>query len=320
MVVLCIILPAASMGQVGSLVKNKLNRVVGAGAKTLNKEINKEIDTAVEKGVTDAREKTDEKIETNRQSNADQSDNNEGSQSSGQGSEGLNFGRFLGNKVDLPHKEDYDFSSRMYMVTESYDNDEVLKIDLFMFYSAASPNVGIETKSLAGTEGDAAPIPTSMILDGENKCFMVLTDVNGMKMGIISPVVEENTSTADDKSKKKNTPPTFTKTGNTRVVAGYKCDEYSFVDPDDESTGKVWFTKDAALKIDKRGWQNTGMSEYYGTLTFDEGLILATEVYDKKGKLTSKTETKEINATFPHSISIKGYTLRQMNLAQGDKK
>ena len=115
-------------------------------------------------------------------------------------------------------------------------------------------------------------------------------------------------------------PPTFTKTGNTREIAGYKCDEYTYVSNEDKSTGKVWFTKDAKLKIDKNGWRNTGMSAYYGNPAFNDGIILANEAYDDKGKLSLKSETKEINENFPHSISFKGSTLRQMNIGKNDKK
>ena len=142
--------------------------------------------------------------------------------------------------------------------------------------------------------------------------------MNGMKMGMIYEDPYKN-SASKDKKGKKDKPPVFTKTGNTRMVAGYKCDEYSYVDPDDNSKGKVWFTKDARLKVDKNGWKNTGMSAYYGNPDFNDGIILANEAYDDKGKLTMKSETQEINENYPHSISVKGYSLRQMNMGK-DKK
>lgn len=55
------------------------------------------------------------------------------------------------------------------------------------------------------------------------------------------------------------------------------------------------------------------MAAYYGYAGFEGGIILANEAYDKNGKLTMKSETKEINPDFNHSISVKGYSLRQMN-------
>lgn len=317
-----IMLPATSDGQVGNLLKNKLNRAINAGAKTADKEINKEIDTAVEKGVLNARDKADARAESNRQDNG-QPGQIDGSQPADQGSQGQGgsgFGKLFGNKIDLKYKESYDFTSRIYMVTETYDKKDVARIDFFMFYSSVNPCIGIETKTVATKDEGSVPLLASMVMDGENKSFLMLTDMNGMKMGMISAIPDENTAPPDGGNAKKNTPPTFTKTGNTRVIAGYKCDEYFYTDPDDKTTGKVWFTKDAKLKIDKRGWNNTGMSAYYGSTTFNEGIILASEAYDDKGKLTMKSETQEINENFPHSISVLGYTLRQTNMGQGPAK
>lgn len=316
------VIPCTSEGQVGNLLRNKLNKVVNAGAKTANKEIDNKIDTAVQKEADKARVKADARVDENMQNNG-QPSQGAGSGTSDQGNQGQSapaFGKLFGNKVDLKYKENYDFTSRIYMVAETYDKKDVVKMDFFMYYSTVSPTIGVETKTFASNEEGAVPVAASMVMDGENKSFLMLTDVNGMKMGMISAVPDENESTAQNRNAKKDTPPTFRKTGNTRVIAGYKCDEYSYTDPDDNTSGKVWFTKDAKLKIDKRGWNGTGMAAYYGNTEFNDGIILANEAYDDKGKLTMKSETKEINENFPHSISIQGYTLRQMNLGQGQKK
>jgi hypothetical protein len=311
-----LIFPVASSGQVGNLLKNKMSKVVNAGAKTANKEIDNQIDTAVNKEADKAREKAAVRTEENKAKNQpSQSGGNTGE--SGEASGGAAIGGLFGNKIDLKYKEDYSFSSRIYMIMEMYDKKEVTKMDYFMFYSSSTPSVGIETKTISNQEEGSVPVAATMVMDGENKCFIMLTDVNGMKMGIISAVPDENSTDAKtDGKKKKDTPPNFTKTGNTKVIAGYKCDEYTYKDIDDNSTGKVWFTKDAKLRIDKKGWQNSNMAAYYGNPDFNEGIILANEAYDDKGKLTMKSETKEINENFPHAISVKGYTLRQMNMGK----
>ncbi len=307
-------IPVTIDGQVGNLLKNKLNRVVNAGTKTVDKQINHEIDTAVQKGVVNASDKAAERVESNAQDNNSQGENEE---DTGQKQGGLNLGKLMGNKVDLKYNEDYAFTSRIYMVIENYDKKDVMKMDFFMYYSATSPSVGVETKTISVEENEAAPMASSMVVDGENKCFIMLTDINGSKIGIISAVPEENTETETDTEKPA---PVYTKTGNTREIAGYKCDEYAYTDAEDNTTGKVWFTKEANLKIDKQGWNNSGMSSYYGYNEFKDGVILANEAYDDKGKLVMKSETKEINPDFPYSISVKGYTLRQMKMGQDKKK
>ncbi len=313
-----LILPATSSAQVGNLLKNKMSKVVNAGAKTVNKEIDNQIDTAVNKEADKAREKAAVRTEENKAKNQPSQTAGDSTGQGEQASGGAAMSGLFGNKIDLKYKEDYSFTSRIYMITEVYDKKDVTKMDFFMFYSSSAPSVGIETKTIDTQEEGAIPVVAQMVMDGENKCFIMLTDVNGMKMGIISEVPDENSANGQaDGKKKKDNPPNFTKTGNTKEIAGYKCDEYTYSDIDDNSTGKVWFTKDANLKIDKKGWQNSNMAAYYGNPDFNEGIILASESYDDKGKPTAKTETIEINENFPHSISVKGYTLRQMNMGKG---
>jgi hypothetical protein len=234
----------------------------------------------------------------------------------------MNLGGLFGGKVDLKYNDEYSFTSRLYMQTESYDKKDVVKMDMYMYYSSTSPSIGMETKSITDAEGTTSSVPSQMVMDGENKCFIILTDMGNTKMGIISPIPDENTAQTgpDGKPVQKSTPTNFVKTGNTRVIAGYKCDEYTYQNADDKTTGKVWFTKDANLNIDRRGWQRTGMGAYYGYAGFEGGILLANEAYDKNGKLTMKSETKEISPNFPHSITVKGYALRQMNLNQGQPK
>lgn len=314
-----IMLPDTSNGQVRNLLKNKLNKVVNAGSKTANKEVDNKIDTAVQKGADNSKAKAADGVGNNKKDDgqASQGGGNASADQGGQGQSGAGFSKLYGNKIDLKYKENYSFTSRIYMVTETYDKKDVIKMDFFMYYSANYPCVGIETKTIADEKGETTPVTAVMVMDGENKSMLMLTDVNGMKMGMISAIPDSNDlQTQSDKKGKKYTPPTFTKTGNTREIAGYICDEYTYKSNEDKTSGKVWFTKDANLNIDKRGWNNSGMAAYYGNPAFNNGIILANEAYDEKGKLAMKSETQEINPNFPHTISVTGYTLRQMNMGK----
>jgi hypothetical protein len=316
------ILPVSTNAQVGSLLRNKMGKVINAGARTANKEVDAKIDSSAtketEKRIALEKEKAAEKAKNDSINNAGQpskADGNKNSSGSEPSGGGMNFAKLMGNKITLKYNEDYSFGSRIYMVIETYDKKDPATMDFYMYYSATSPSVAVETKSISTKEEGTAPVLATIVMDGENKCSIMLTDINGMKMGMISAIPDSASQKADGKKGKKTPPPTFTKTGNTRVIAGYKCDEYTYVNNDDsKTTGKVWFTKDAKLKIEKNGWRNTSMSSYYGNPAFNNGIILASENYDDKGKLTMKSETKEINDNFPKSVSLKGYTLRQINM------
>jgi hypothetical protein len=313
-----IILPATSYSQFGGVVRRAVNR-----------QVNKEVDSLLDKKVQDkqnenrakkAAEQQQNPTEQPAQNNAAAGENqaaaggNANESNSGSNAGGAAFTGLFGNKVTSKYKDEYSFTSRIYMVTETHDKDDVMKMDFFMFYSATAPVIGIETQTIKDADNQAE-VTAKMIMDGENKSFLMLTEINGTKMGMISEIPDENTTITgpDGKPVKNYKPPTFTKTGNTRMIAGYKCDEYTYKS-EDKTSGKVWFTKDAKLKIDKRGWNNSGMSYYYGSNQFNDGIILASESNDEKGKLKTVTETKEINENYPHTMSAAGYTLRQMNV------
>jgi hypothetical protein len=157
------------------------------------------------------------------------------------------------------------------------------------------------------------PLLTQILVDGTNKCFIMLTDVGGMKIGMISAVPDETAAPATEQPAKA---PVVKKTGNSKVIAGYKCDEYLYQEPDKKEYIKMWMTSEAALKLDKRVWSTAGMPSAYGYAGFDGMVAMAWESYDDKNTLVAKSEVKEINNNFPYSMSPKGYNLRQVNLNQ----
>jgi hypothetical protein len=320
LIVLFMCLSAFANAQIGRFIKNQAEKAANIVAKESEKEAQRKADSISQANAEKAAKETSKNIEQNSQKS--KTDGQTTQQQGDQGQGGIDLGKLMGGKVDLKYNDEYTFSSRLYMQSESYEKKGTTKMDLYMFFSGNSPDVGMETKSITDEKGNTTPIASSIVMDAVNKCFIILTDMSGTKMGIISPLPDENTvqTQPDGKPAQKVTPPVYTKTGNTKVIAGYKCDEYTFKSTQDNTSGKVWFTKDANLKIDKRGWQQTGMSAYYGYAGFDGGLIMGNETYGENGKLKMKSETKEINQNFPHTITVKGYSLMQMNQAQSQQK
>jgi len=127
---------------------------------------------------------------------------------------------------------------------------------------------------------------------------------------------DESTVQPTDKKGEPVKPPVVTKTGNSKVIAGYKCDEYTYKEADKKEIVKLWMTKEAVLNVDKRVWSKANMPSAYGYAGFEGMVTMAWENYDEGGKLTAKSEVKEINKNFSHSMSVKGYSLRQMNFNQ----
>lgn len=305
-----------SYSQVGGYLRSKVNRAVNAAENAADRRVNQEIDKKAEEEVNKAADKVEQDIEKNKaedQNEAEASDKAGNKEAGDQQGGGFNLGALMGGgPVTSKYRESYAFNNRIYMQAEIYDGKDVVKMDYFIYYSDASPDAGIESK-ISGTTDDGAQVGmnSSFIYDGANKSFMMLTDMGGTKIGIISDVPDESTAQAE------NTPkPTITKTGNSKVIAGYKCDEYIVKENGKKEYNKVWLTKDLKLAADKRTLSKAGVSPYFDSPELKGAATLAMESYDDKGKLAMKSETKEINIGFSHSMSPAGFPLRQMNFNQ----
>ncbi len=275
--------------------------------RVINRKIDQKIDSAVDKS---AKDKADEKANQN-QADTTSAPNKGGTKGTGRG--------LFGGKIDIKYDEEYKFTGRIYMQMETYDKKDVAKSDFYTYFNANTLNAGIEVKPVDSKEGEKA-VPTAFLFDNDNRCLMVL--VENSKTGMISSIPSDSALAAQAKTQKgaKTEQATITKTGNSRVIAGYKCDEYKIIEPDKSGYSNVWMTKDVKIKADKKNWGKAGMPDYYGYPGFENATMLAMEAYDKDNKIKSKMETKEINENFKHSISTVGYSFIKMNFGQAGRK
>lgn len=259
--------------------------------RAINRQIDHKIDSAADKS---AREKANEKEQS-----------------------GPERGLF-GGKINIRHDEEYSFTGRIWSQLESYDNKEVRKSDYYTYFNPNSMNAGMEVKLLDPEKKEESML-TRFIFDMNNRAFMMVME-NGT--GIISSIPDDSTLNAQAAKSKDRNPEqaTITKTGNSRKIAGYMCDEYKVTEPDKEGYSNVWMTKDLKIKTDKRNWGKTGVPSYYGYPGFEGMTMLALEAFNKKGDPAMKMETKEINENFPYKISLAGATFMKMNFGQAGKK
>ena len=322
-ILLMFTVPVITSAQVGNLLKNKAGRVINAGAKVLSKEADKKIDSAATKEAEKAVAKSQENKARNQQEEAEQGQaadqaaegGNAGERGNRQTQGGFNLGGIMGGgKVTSKYNESYSFNNRIYFETEMYNDKEVVKMNYFIYFSDDLPNAGFESKMVSNTEEGNVQMNSAFVFDGGNKSFIMMTDMGGMRMGIISEVPDE--TEAESQGQKDQGKTTITKTGKTKTIAGYKCDEFKYVEEPSGDNGFIWATKDLRLKADKRVYSKAGLSGFYGNPELENGITLAMESYNKKGELEMKQEAKEVNLGYQHSISTTGYSFRQMNFNQ----
>jgi len=294
--VLAVLLPAASNAQQWIL------------RRAIDRKIEHKVDSAVDKSDRDeaAKARANEKKSDSTATTA-----KTGTKETGRG--------LFGGKIDIKYDDEYKFTGRIYMQMETYDKKDVLKSDYYTYFSNNSMTAGIDMMPVDVKEGNKA-VPTTFLFDGNNRCFLMLLQSDS-KTGMISTIPSDSAMAAQTKNQKANPEKAvITKTGNSRVIAGYKCDEYKIVDPEKDGYSNVWMTKDIKLKADKKYWGKAGVPTYYNYPGFEGAMMLAMEAFDKNNKPTMKMETKEIKEDFSHSISTVGYTFMKMNFGQAGKK
>ena len=281
--------------------------------RAVDRKLEHKVDSAVDKSDRDEanakqKEQTDQK-----QSDKTSAQDNGGTKATGRG--------LFGGKIDIKYNDEYKFTGRIYMQMETYDKKDVMKSDYYTYYNSSTLNAGIEMLPIDVKEENKA-VPTVFLFDNDNRCFMMLIENKDSKTGIISTLPSDSAMAAQAKNQKGGNPEkaTITKTGNSRVIAGYRCDEYKIVDADKDGYSNVWMTKDVKLKADKKYWGKSGMPTYYNYPGFEGAMMLAMESFDKNNKPAIKMETKEINENFSHSISTVGITFMKMNFGQAGKK
>jgi len=295
------------------LLPNASNAQLGALKKAINKKLSHKVDTAIDKNVQ-------KEIENNQNEESDKDRSDKPSDKDNSVGRGLARG-LLGGNIDIKHNDEYVFTGRLYMQVETYEKKDSMKSDLYTYYNSSSVNSGMEVSAVDPKDGKTV-MPAVFVFDHDNNCFMILSDNGESKTCIISTIPSDSALAAKAKSGKGETPkqPAITKTGDSRNIAGYKCDGYQIVDPEKEGYALVWMTKDIKLKADKRYWGKAGMPNYYGYPGLEGSVVLAVETFDKDNKPGMKMETKEINDNFHHAISTVGYTFIKLNFGQAGKK
>jgi hypothetical protein len=314
--ILLIAAPALSYGQLGGLLKKGASKVMHTIGKEANKEADRQADSIAQEK---ARESANKIIQNNTQNNqGDQnqgSDNQSSTESSGRKGGGLKLGSMFGG-ADIKHSDEYSFTGRMYMQMEAYDKKEPMKSDYYIYFNETTPNAGIEFKAVVKDNEKSQAVSTVMVYDNENRCFMMLIDKgDGTKTGIISTIPTDSVLKARTANKPTGTKPegNIAKTGRTKVIAGYKCDEYKITEAEKKGYAFAWMTKDLKLTTDRSNWGKAGIPSYNGYVGFENSAMLAMESYDENNKMTMKMETIEISKNYSHKISVAGTTFIKMN-------
>jgi hypothetical protein len=133
----------------------------------------------------------------------------------------------------------------------------------------------------------AKPGQGMFILDSENGAMIILSEENGEKTGIVYGIgnffEQMGASYQEEEIDMSDTPETYlmnpnvNKTGRTKTIAGFKCEEYTY--KDEESESEIWITKD--MKMNTQDFFSTLFKTSLYSQGIGWGYLMETTSVDK---------------------------------------
>ncbi len=222
----------------------------------------------------------------------------------------------------VKYADAYTFNASMRINIKTFGKNGKLKSDGEMVSYLSDNNKYMAYEFVSGDINvDNAPKNKGIfILDYANQATLILSEDNHKKTGVaygLTDGFEDGTYGeevyADTEASAEDVDWDYTasklkKTGRTKNILGYKCEEYEF--SDEESKGAVWITKDY------KAARSTAVPSMFNwtALTYGQtsGFLMASESTDLKSGEKSTMEVTEINNNRNTSFNTQQYEITNL--------
>lgn len=219
-------------------------------------------------------------------------------------------------------RELYAFDA--YTVVKMEITDKRGKVDELIFryyFPEDGAYIGTELQSATGTKD----MPKSItIMDLTNQQMVMLMDNPGQQpMGMVMQLDADAIETLDDMQEDEPAPDVqLTKTGRTKKILGYNCEEYT-MNLEDGTTGSYWVTDETDLNIGgaltAMGMQDKQNGKRKNNMNLPDnypaGAVMEMDFTQENGEKMTMT-TIEINTNYQRFYNTSGYTFMNMNFGR----
>lgn len=214
----------------------------------------------------------------------------------------------------VPIADSYSFDHLIQMHIESADKSGKKTSD-GEFITHLNP----KSKSMAYEviSGDMAkPGQGMFIVDAENNAIIILSNEKGKKTGLVYGFQSflQTTGGTYNETALEETPemylanPNVEKTGRTKTIAGYKCEEYVY--SDEESKSNIWITQD--LKMNTQDFFSTLFKTSLYSRGFPWGYLMESTTVDKHSGDTSTMTVTRVDTNSNKKFSMSDYQVTNL--------
>lgn len=213
----------------------------------------------------------------------------------------------LGLSGNVDYESKYDFDAYIQMEVSEYNKNEKLKekvvYDSYINEDAVDYAMVFKDKSAT----------TSIIFDSKNSAMLILTDNDGDKTGFAMGIDPEQIAEDIEEYAEESVSDPYKayKTGKTKTILGYSCDEYLM--EDENSVAHMWVSEKLQKQVRREMFNNQqtfGPAFYYAAHL--NGMVMEYDHLDKNDGERAVMQVTDIDLNRSHSISTRSYAVMTM--------
>lgn len=216
---------------------------------------------------------------------------------------------FMANMSNAETRPVYKFPISMTMRVTEYKNG-TKKDATDMKYHV---NGAEETFAFMGKENKSAGKEMMVVYDSKNNTMVMLDEQKKTYVAMninafMSAEMQANRGNAKASDNIK-----CSKSGKTKVIQGYSCEEYICVDKEKDSRSELWVTNKIPVDIAK-SFKSSPVAAYFNKVDGMDGLsgMMMEGKFYEKGELKAGMEMLNINEKSNHAVTLSNYKKTDM--------
>ena len=210
----------------------------------------------------------------------------------------------MGLSGNVDYETNYDFDAYIQMEVSNYNKNEKLKDKLV--YDSYVNKVDADYAMVSTDNNDKSTI----IFASKNSAMLILTDSDGEHTGVAMGIDPEALAEDAEESAEESevNPYKAHKTGKTKTILGYLCDEY--LAEDETSEARMWVSEKLGKQVRREmlnNQQTFGAAFYHAA--YMDGMVLEYDLLDKDDGERTVMLVTDIDLNHSHSISTRSYAV-----------
>ena len=216
----------------------------------------------------------------------------------------------MGLTGNVEHETEYSFDAHIQMEISEYKKNG--NLDKQMLYDSYVHKEDADYAMEFSDDGSKS----IMIFDTKNSAMLILTNSDGEKTGFATSIdpetmAEEAEAYEEEDSGVDSDPFNYKKTGKTKNILGYSCDEYLM---EDEATEvRMWVSEKLGKEMRKE-WMNN--KQTFGAMFSSayalNGMVMEYNFLNKEDGDKMVMQVTKIDMNKSHTVSTEGYTIMSM--------